>query len=148
MNIFFKYRFCPLLAGFRINHSTQNAFLNMIEKWKHAFDKGKKVSTIFMGISKAFDTVNHNLLLAKLNAYGFSFNAIKFIQSYLLERFQRVNINSNFSEWYKILLRVPLGSILGPLLFNIFYFIKDSYILLMTIYYIQLRIISKNLNLC
>ena len=53
----------------------------MIEKWKHALDKGKKVSTIFMGISKAFDTVNHNLLLAKLNAYGFSFNAIKFIQS-------------------------------------------------------------------
>ena len=120
----------------------------MIEKWKHALDKGKKVSTIFMGISKAFDTVNHNLLLAKLNAYGFSFNAIKFIQSYLLERFQRVNINSNFSEWYKILLRVPLGSILGPLLFNIFYFIKDPYILLMTTYYIQLRIISKNLNLC
>ena len=148
MNIFFKYRFCPLLAGFRKNHSTQNAFLNMIEKWNHALDKGKKVSTIFMGISKAFDTVNHNLLLAKLNAYGFSFNAIKFIQSYLLERFQRVNINSNFSEWYKILLRVPLGSILGPLLFNIFYFIKDPYILLMTIYYIQLRIISKNLNLC
>ena len=79
------------------------------------------------------DTLNHNLLLFKLNTYGFSFNAIKFIQSYLCERFQKVNINNNFSEWCKILLGVPQGSILGPLSFNIFindifYFIRDTYI--------------------
>ena len=110
----------PPLAGFRKNCSTQNALLNLIEKWKHTLDKGKKVSTIFMDISKTFDTLNHNLLLAKLNAHGFSFNAIKFIQSYLSERFHRVNKNTNFSEWCKILLVVPQGSILSPLLFNIF----------------------------
>ena len=87
-----------------------------------------------MDLSKAFDTLNHNLLLAKLNAYGFSFNAIKFVQSYLSERFQRVNINNNFNEWCKILLGVPIGvSILGSLLFNIFindifYFTQDTYI--------------------
>ena len=62
-----------------------------------------------------------------------SFNVMKFIQNYLSEQFQRVNINSNFSEWCKILLGVPQGSILGPLLFNIFiidifYFIQDAYI--------------------
>ena len=61
----------------------------MIEKCKHALDKGKKVRTIFMDLSKAFDTLNHNVLLAKLNAYGFSFNTIKFVQSYLSERFER-----------------------------------------------------------
>ena len=88
---------------------------------------------MLMDLSKAFDTLNHNLLLAKLNAYGFSFNAIKFIQSYLSERFQRVNTDNNFSEWCKILLGVPKGSILGPLSFNIFindifYFIQDAYI--------------------
>ena len=120
MNLFFESKFSPLLKRFQKNHSTQNALLNMIEKWKQALDKGKKVGTIFMDLSKAFDTLNHNLLLAKLNAYGFSFNAIKFVQSYLSERFQRVNINNNFSEWCKILLGVPQGSILGPLLFNIF----------------------------
>ena len=98
MNLFFESRFSPLLAGFRKNYSTQNALLNITEKWKHALDKGKKIGTIFMDLSKALDTVSHNFLLAKLNAYGFSFNAMKFIQSYLLERFQRVNINSNFSE--------------------------------------------------
>ena len=127
----------------------------MTEKWKYALDKGKKVDTIFMDLSKAFDTLNRNLLLAKLNAYGFSFNVIKPIQSYLSEQFQSVNINSNFSEWCKILLGVPQGSILDPLLFNIFTndifcFIQDTYICisLMIIHYIQLRIISKKLTLC
>ena len=57
----------------------------MNEKWKHPLDKGQKAGTIFMDLSKAFNTLNHNLLLAKLNAYGFSFNAIKFVQSYLSE---------------------------------------------------------------
>ena len=133
MNLFFKARFSPLLVGFRKNHSTENALLNIIEKWKHALDKGKKIGTIFMDLSKAFDTLNHNLLLAKLNAYGFSFHAIKFIQSYLSKRFERVNINSNFSEWCKVLLGVPQGSILGPLIFNIFindifYFMQGVYI--------------------
>ena len=83
---------------FHKNHGTQNALLILIEKWKPALDKGKKVVTIFMDLSKVFDTHNHNLLLAKLNAYGIFFNAIKFVQSYMSERFQSVNINNNFSE--------------------------------------------------
>ena len=82
MNLFSKSKFPPLLAGFHKNHITQNVLLNMIE-WKHALDKGKKVGTIFMDLSKVFDTLRHNILLAKLNTYGFSFNTIKFIQIYL-----------------------------------------------------------------
>ena len=110
----------------------------MIEKWKHTLDKGKKVHTIFMDLSKAFDTLNHNLLLAKLIAI----------------RFQRVNINNNFSEWCKILLAVPQESILGPLLFyifinDIFFLIKTLIFanLLMIIHYIPSRIISNKLKL-
>ena len=87
MNLFFESKFSPQLTGICKNHSTQNALLNMVEKWKHALEKGKKVGPIFMDLSKAFDTLNHNLLLAKLDAYGFSFNVIKFVQSYQSERF-------------------------------------------------------------
>ena len=154
INLFLESKFSPQLTRFHKNYGIQNALLNMIEKWKHALDKGKKVGTIFMDLSKAFDTLNHNLLLAKLDAYGFSFNAIKFVQSYLSERFQRVNINNNFNEWCKILLGVPIGvSILGSLLFNIFindifYFIQDTYICnFADDHYITLRIISKKLKL-
>ena len=64
MNLFFESRFSPLLAGFRKNHSTQNVLPNMIKKWKHALHQDKKVGIIFMDLSKAFDTLNNNLLLA------------------------------------------------------------------------------------
>ena len=64
----------------------------------NVLDKFRNVGTIFIDLSKAFDTLKQNLLLAKLNVYGVSFNAIKLVQSYLSERFQRFNINNDFSE--------------------------------------------------
>ena len=62
MNLVFESKFSPLLTGFRKNHSTKNALLNMIKKWIHALDKSKKVGIIFMDLSKAFDALNHKLL--------------------------------------------------------------------------------------
>ena len=73
-----------------------------------------------MDLSKAFDCMNHELLLAKLSAYGFKKESIKIIHSYLNNRWQRVKINNLFSQWTEILLGVPQGSVLGPLLFNIY----------------------------
>ena len=72
INLFFESKFSPMLTLFHKNYSTQNVLLKMTEKLKHAIDKVEKVGSIFM------DTRNHNLLLAKLNAYSFSFIAIKF----------------------------------------------------------------------
>ena len=71
-------------------------------------------------ISKAFDYLHHELLIAKLNAYGFSLTALKLVHNYLSNRKQRTKINSTYSSLLEIIFGVPQGSILGPLLFNIF----------------------------
>ena len=73
-----------------------------------------------MDLLKAFDTLNHDLLLAKVAAYGLDNSAVNFMRSYLTNRLQRCKINNSFSEWAKISTGVPQRSILGPLLFNIF----------------------------
>jgi len=72
-----------------------------------------------MDLSKAFDTINHDLLLAKLHAYGV-IHALKLMMSYLQNRHQRTKINDSYSSWEELLTGVPQGSVLGPLLFNIY----------------------------
>ena len=109
-----------LLTGFRKNHNTQHCLMSMLERWKKTLHKGGYVCAIFMDLSKAFDTLNHKLLIAKLGAYGFDTKALYYIKSYLDNREQRIRVNSNFSSWQEIIARVLQGSILGPLLFNIF----------------------------
>ena len=71
-------------------------------------------------LSKSFASLSHDLLLAKLDAYGFDHNSVKLIHHYLLNRHQRVRINSKYSLWSEIVSGVPQGSILGPLFFNIY----------------------------
>ena len=108
------------ITGFRKNHNTQHSLLKMLELWKEALDKGKSVGAIFMNLSKVFDTLNHDLLIAKLEDYGFSENSLNYIQS-LRNRLQRTNVNNNFSLWKDIFSGVPQGSILGTLMFNIYF---------------------------
>ena len=90
----------------------------MLELWKEALDNGKSVGAIFMDLSKAFDTLKHDLLIAERESYKFSKNSLNYIQSYLRNCLQRTNANNNFSLWKDIFAGVPQGSILGPLMFN------------------------------
>ena len=76
--------------------------------------------TVLMDLSKAFDTLNHDLLIAKLHAYGFDIKTLKLLHSYLTKRWQRTKVNSSFSTWSELLQGVPQGSLLGPILFNIY----------------------------
>ena len=93
----------------------------MIEKWKKHLDKnGGMAGAIMMDLSKAFDTINHELLIAKLGAYGFDKSALAILLSYLSDRWQRTKINTSFSTWSEILSGLPQRSILGPLIFNIY----------------------------
>ena len=87
----------------------------MIEKWRKFLDTGGHAGALLTHLSKALD---HELLIAKLHAYGFDNDALKFIYSYLKGRKQRTKINSSYSSFAEILFGVPQGSILGPLLFN------------------------------
>ena len=110
----------PYLCGFRKGFSTQHALIALIEKWKSSLDQKGYAGSILMDLSKAFDTIDYDLLLAKLHAYGFDKQALSLIKSYLKDRWQRTKINTAYSSWAQLLLGVPQGSVLGPLLFNIY----------------------------
>ena len=73
-----------------------------------------------MDLSKAFDTINHDLLIAKLHAYGIKGTSLKLLKNYLSNRYQRTKIEGKYSTWEELLTGVPQGSVLGPLLFNIY----------------------------
>ena len=120
LNAFFQDKFSPILCGFRQHHSSQHALFNLLQNWQKSLDKGEIVGTVLMDLSKAYDCIPHDLLIAKLEAYGLGYSSLKFLLSYLKGRNHRVKIGSVFSSWLELLLGIPQGSILGPLLFNIF----------------------------
>ena len=107
-------------CGFRKGFNTRQCLIGMIEKAKIIMDKGGHFSALLTDLSKAFDCLPHDLLIAKLDAYGFKYDALYLIFNYLNNTKQRVKINSSFSSFQNIISGVPQRSLLGPLLFNIF----------------------------
>ena len=107
-------------SGFRPKHSCQTALIKLIDQWKECIDKGDIVGTLFIDFRKAFDVVDHNILLRKLQIYKFSPNAIRWFQSYLEYRQQALVTDNGLSEYAQVRSGVPQGSILGPTLFLLF----------------------------
>ena len=113
--ILYKYQY-----GFRKNHSTDHALIELIDQIKLSIDNNQMTCGIFVDLSKAFDTVNHQILLNKLEHYGIRGKALELFESYLTGREQYVQINDSKSQTRSISCGVPQGSVLGPLLFLIF----------------------------
>ena len=118
------------ITAFRKSHGTQHSLVVMLEKWKRAIYKEECIPELFMDPSKTFDTINHNLIIAKLKAYGFSGEALNFNPSYLKNRKQRVQINNRFSFKKGAIAGVPQGFQMDPFLLYVIINIKNLNIIL------------------
>ena len=106
--------------GFRPGYSTQDVLVSLVDEWREALDDDKLVGTIFMHLSKAFDMVDHSILLRKLAKFGIGGDELRWFLGYLRDRKQRVCVSEAASKWTTIHRGVPQGSILGPRLFILY----------------------------
>ena len=109
-----------LLCGFRNAHSTQLALFRLIQSWQKELDESGFVGTILMDLAEAYDCLPHDLMVAKLEAYGISKESLQLKTGYLSYHKQRTKIGSAYSDWANVIRGIPQGSVFGPSRFDIF----------------------------
>lgn len=110
----------PNQFGFRSGYSTAHSLISITETIRQTLDNNKFGCGVFIDLKKAFDTVNHKILLSKLNHYGIREEALSWFESYLTNRSQYVHLNGLNSDNRNIICGVPQGSVLGPILFLLY----------------------------
>ena len=109
-----------IISAYRKRYSTNHVLMRLIENWKLNLDKNRFVGAVLMDLSKAFDCVSHNLLIAKMHAYNLDRETLRLFFTYLKDRKQGVKVNGCIHSYLTIISGVPQGTIIGPILFNLF----------------------------
>ncbi|XP_061477607.1 uncharacterized protein LOC133381973, partial [Rhineura floridana] len=110
----------PFQSGFRTGHGTETALVALVDDMRRALDRGEHTFLILLDLSAAFDTVDHGILLSRLEGLGIGGTVLQWFRSYLSGRYQRVVLGDEVSDPWPLNCGVPQGSILSPMLFNIY----------------------------
>ena len=119
MSSFFKKVFSKGQCGYRKGYNTEQCLLAPLKKWKTSVHGGITFGALLTDLSEAFDFLDHEFIITKLNSYGFSWFDLKSVHSYLLDRKQRAKINNSYNKWLAIMFGAHQRSILGPLLYYV-----------------------------
>ena len=109
-----------LLCRFCKARSTQHLLFRLLQKWQKELEPGRFIGAILMDLTKTFKWLRHDLLIAKLEAYDLGYSSLHLVLDYLTFRKQRIKVGSAYSKWSQIRRGIHRGSILRPILFNIF----------------------------
>ena len=116
-----KWAIFFFISAYRESYNTQHVLIRLIQEWRKNLDNDYFIGVVLMDLWKAFDCIPHNLVIAKLAAYGFDKNMTCYIYSYLKSRKQCFSVNNIKITYKEIISGVPAGSIVSPILFNIFF---------------------------